>query len=155
MYSVSWGAVRRRRPQALMVFVLAAIAVSAAAAGPWYGTTVASRAAGARVAAAPPAQHTIVVHRTADLAGDPRGTLDAFAGSVRGLLTLPGAEPRLGLAQDMTYPDPRRALSPAGLPVAYRDDFCDHARLTGSCPDVAGEVAISTAAAARLKVITG
>jgi FtsX-like permease family protein len=155
MYAISWGAVRRRRAQAVMVLVLTGFAAAAAAAGPFYGTTVATRAAGARVAAAPAALQVVEVHRTGDAGADPRGTLDTFAASVAGLLPLPGATPILGLAQEMTYRNPRSGNAPTVLPVAYRDDFCANVRLTGACPAGAGQVAISRAAAFRLKLGPG
>ncbi|MGX6603100.1 FtsX-like permease family protein [Micromonosporaceae bacterium Da 78-11] len=155
MYSVSWGAVRRRRAQATMVLVLAGLAAAVAAAGPWYATTVAARAAGARVDAAPAAHRVVQVHRTGDLGADPRGTLDTFAASVRGLLPLPGATAILGLAQEMSYRNPRSGDTPTTLPIAYRDGFCAHVRLTGDCPASAGEVAISRAAATRLQLDAG
>src|SRR5215218_1592643 len=103
MYYVSMGAVRRRSGQALLVLLLAALAATAASAAAWYGLTVASQAAGTDVRNAPAAQHVILAHRTGEVANGPRASLDAFAGTVGGLLRLPEGAPLLGLTADMTY----------------------------------------------------
>jgi len=155
VYVVSLGAVRRRSGPAVLLLVLAGLAAVVAAAAPWYGLAVATRAAAADVAAVPAAQREITVHRTGETGGDPRGALAGFAAGVRGMLALPGVEPRLGLAADMSYRDPRRAGTPTSLPVAYLDGFCAGTRLTGSCPAGAGEVAISAASARRLGLSAG
>jgi hypothetical protein len=153
MYFVGWGAVRTRTHSALSVLVLAALAATAAAAGPWYGLTVASRAAGAEVAARPAAQRVVTVHHSGvDVAGDPRRALDGFASTVRRLLPLAGAVPVLGLTEDTLHSD---ASGSSGLPLAYRDGFCAHARLTGTCPDRAGTAAISADTARRLGLRPG
>ncbi|GIE97177.1 hypothetical protein Ari01nite_46420 [Paractinoplanes rishiriensis] len=153
---MSWGAVRRRTGAALAVLVLATIAATAAAAAPWYGLTVATRAAGAEVTARPDAEQVITVHRPGrPTGGDPRRALDEFAGTVRGLLPLPGATPVLGLVQDTTYLDRQRGNSVSDLPLAYRDGFCANVRLTGTCPDRPDTVAISGDAARRLGLAPG
>ena len=156
MYYVSFGAVRRRTGQVLLVLVLALLVGVAAAAAPWYGLTVASRAAGTEVAGAPAAERVVVVQRPAGgIGGDPRAALDAFAAQVHGLLALRGAVPLTGLVQNTSYADPRAHGAISGLPVAYRDGFCAHLRLAGACPAVAGEVAISADAARRLSLEAG
>jgi len=156
MYSVSWGAVRRRTGQSLSVLVLATIAAAAAASGPWYGLTVASRAAGAEVAARPPAQRVVNVHHAGvDTAGDPRRALDAFSATVQGMLPLAGAVPILGLEAGTIYTDRAHGNAAAGMPLAYRDGFCANVRLTGACPDRADTVAISADVARRLNLKPG
>ncbi len=156
MYSVSWGAVRRRTGQSLSVLVLATIAATAAASGPWYGLTVASRAAGAEVAARPPAQRVVNVHHAGvDTAGDPRRALDAFSVTVQGMLPLAGAVPILGLEAGTVYTDRAHGNAAAGMPLAYRDGFCANVRLTGACPDRPDTVAISADVARRLDLKPG
>jgi hypothetical protein len=157
MYYVSFGAVRRRTGQAVLVAVLAAILTTAAVAACWYGLAMASRAAGAVVDAAPASERVISVHKQGDTAGDPRAALDAFGTQIRGLLTLPGAVPLTGLEADMTYTQAQKntAGTSTGLPLTYRDDFCAHVRLTGSCPAAAGEAAISADVAQRTQLKPG
>ena len=157
MYYVSFGAVRRRTGQAVLLSVLAVILATAAVAACWYGLAVASRAAGAVVGAAPAAQRVVSVHHEADTGGDPRAALDAFGSQVRGLVTLPGAVPLTGLEQDTSFADHRPGAvgQTTGLPVAYRDDFCRHVRLDGTCPATAGEAAISADAAKRIRLKPG
>ncbi|WP_433307262.1 FtsX-like permease family protein [Actinoplanes sp. CA-030573] len=156
MYFVSWGAVRRRTAQAVLLAVLAALAAAVASAGPWFGLTVASRAAGAEVAARPAAQRVITVHQPeAETNGDPRRALDALDARVHALLPLAGTTPILGLAQDTIYIDTLHGSAPSGMPVAYRDGFCDNVRLTGACPTTPSTVAISDDVAKRLGLEIG
>ena len=157
MYYVSFGAVRRRTGQTVLVLILAVLVAAAGAAGPWYGLTVASRAAGNEVTAAPAAQRVVSIQRAAGsgTAGDPRAALDALAAQVGGLLTLPGGAPLTGLVQNTSFSDPRKQGAVSGLPVAYRDGFCAHVRLTGACPASSGEAAISADAAHRLGLSAG
>jgi len=155
MYSVSWGAVRWRTGQTVMVLVLTTVAVAVAAGVSWYLLPIASDAAAARVAAAPADGRVVQVHHIEELAGrDPRAAIDAWHDRLRGLLPLPGARPWLGLVQDTTRRDPRGGPSTT-LPVAYRDDFCAHARITGNCPSAAGEAVVGRFAAGRLGLAAG
>ena len=156
MYMVSLGAVRRRSGPARLVALLAALLAAVASAAAWYGLTVAGHTAGAEVDAAPPAQRVITVHGAgADTATNPRGALDAFAATVRGVLPVRGAEPALGVAADTTYVYPGRPGAASGMAVAYRDRFCANARLTGTCPAAPNDAAISTDAARRLGLRVG
>ncbi|MEV4351423.1 FtsX-like permease family protein [Actinoplanes sp. NPDC049596] len=155
MYYVSFGAVRRRSGQALLVLLLAALAATAASAAAWYGLTVSSRAADTDVRNAPAGQHVILSHGPGRVANDPRGALDSFAATVDGLLKLPDAKPVLGLAADMTYIYRGQPGAASGMPAAYRDGFCDNVRLTGACPAAANDAAISADAAAKLRLKPG
>ncbi|WP_203819277.1 FtsX-like permease family protein, partial [Paractinoplanes ferrugineus] len=155
MYFVSWGAVRRRTTQAVLLTLLAALAAAAATAGTWYGLTVASRAAGAEVAARPAAERVITVHQRADSDGDPRRALDELAATTRGLLPLPGVGPVLGVEHETIYTDKLHGYAPSGLPVAYRDDLCAHVRITGACPSTPGTVLISADVSRRVGLRTG
>jgi putative ABC transport system permease protein len=153
MISVILAAVRARRAQAAMLLVLAAIAATTAAAAPWYGLAVASRAAEANVAAAPPAQRTLSAALTGTPGAAPRPALSAFADLLRRRLPIPGATPVLGMVRSTVYaPNPGGA---SGFPAAYRDGFCTRARLTGTCPDTAGQAAVSRDAAHRTGLSVG
>lgn len=139
MFALVWGAVRTRTAQVLTVGLLTALAAAVAAAGPWYGYASASRAAAVDVATAPSEQRTLSVRKIADTDGDPRGTLDQFGDTVRGLLPLPAADPVNGLQLQMTV---NRGGNTPAMPVAYRDGFCDHVKLDGACPANRFEAAI-------------
>ncbi|NMO57372.1 ABC transporter permease [Actinoplanes sp. TBRC 11911] len=155
MYFVSFGAVRRRAGQSLMMFILAGLLATVAAAAPWYGLAAATRAAQAHVSTAPIQQKVLLANKEGDTGGDPRAALDAFGATVGGLLPLPGARPVAGIEAEMRYVDPRKANVPSQLPLAYRDDFCAHARLTGKCPSAPGEVALTARAADAMTKRTG
>ncbi|HEY0532906.1 MAG TPA: ABC transporter permease, partial [Actinoplanes sp.] len=157
MYYVSFGAVRRRTGQAVLVAVLAAILATAAVAACWYGFATASRAAGAVAGAAPASERVISVRHDAGTDGDPRAALDAFGARIRGLLRLAGAVPLTGLEADTTYTQAGKNTAgvSTGLPLTYRDDFCDHVRLTGSCPAATGDAAISADVAQRTQLKPG
>ncbi|WP_433384250.1 FtsX-like permease family protein [Actinoplanes sp. CA-142083] len=140
----------------MLLTLLAALAATAGASAPWYGLTVASRAAGAEVQTRPAAERVITVHQPqAETGGDPRKALDALVVRVNGLLDLPGTTATVGLAQNTNYIDVRHGSAPTGLPVAYRDGFCAHVRLTGDCPQEPSSVAVSADVARRLAVKVG
>jgi putative ABC transport system permease protein len=155
MLRVILEAVRTRTAQVLTVLILAALAAAAAAAGPWYGLAVASRAAAAQVDTAPAVQRVVSASRESATNGDPRGALTAFAGTVDALLPKTGATPMLGIAEQMIYTERGHGGASSGLAVVYRDGFCAHVRLTGTCPAAAGEVAISQDAAKRIHLSAG
>ncbi len=155
MYYIALSAVRRRSGPALLVALLAALIAASASCAAWYGLTVSSRSAGAVVTAAPVEQRVILVRQIAQRTDDPRGALDALSAQVRGLLPLPGAEPDLGVVAGATYIYPGRNGAATGMPVAYRDGFCEHVKLTGACPAAADDTAISADSARRLKLEIG
>jgi putative ABC transport system permease protein len=152
MLALVLGAVRTRTAQVLTVLILTAIAAAAAAAGPWYGLAAASRAAAADVEAAPAGQRVLSVRQLTTTDGDPQGSLTGFAGAVQNLLPVRADDPVLGMSQDMTVAQGTAAID---VSVAYRDDFCAHVRLAGTCPAAAGEVAVSQTAARQLGLDVG
>ncbi|GIM97611.1 FtsX-like permease family protein [Paractinoplanes toevensis] len=152
MLTLIVGAVRTRTAQVLAVLVLTALAAAVAAAGPWFAFASMSSAAGAVVAAAPPEQLTLSVRQTTHIDGDPQATIDQFVARVRDRVALPSADPVSGLVLAMNV---TRGSLTDSMPVAYRDQFCDHVRLQGPCPAASGEVSISAAAAQRLGLRRG
>ncbi|GIE19355.1 ABC transporter permease [Winogradskya humida] len=140
MSSEVFNAIRARTPQTAALLIIAALLAAVAAAGPWYALTVTTRAATTVVESAPPEQRTVTLHGSIPINGDPARALDEFAGVARAALPVPGAHPVLGLSRDK---------------LVYRADFCSTARLTGSCPQRAGEVAVGVASAQRLKLKLG
>jgi putative ABC transport system permease protein len=152
MVALVLGAVRARTAQALTVLILTALIAAVAAAGPWYAIAASSRAADGDVAAAPAGQRMLSVRQTAETGGDPQTALDAFRGSVSRLLPIPELQPVLGMTVALTTEsgDARPTMS-----VSYRDEFCTHVRLTGPCPEAAGETAVSQDVAEQLGLAPG
>ncbi|MBU2664659.1 ABC transporter permease [Actinoplanes bogorensis] len=155
MYYIALDAVRRRSGPALLLGLLAALLATGASAAGWYGLTVSSRSAGAEVLRAPVEERVILARTVGEATSDPRGSLDRFAATVQGLLAVPSGTPVLGVAHGATYYYPGRGSAATGLPIAYRDGFCDHVKVTGACPSAAGDAVISADTAARLKFKTG
>jgi putative ABC transport system permease protein len=146
------SAVRARRPQVLTVLVLTALAAAVAAAGPWYGLAAGRRAAAADVAAAPAGQRTLSVRQQVATDGDPQTAVDTFAATARSVLPISDSTPTLGVTQAMSV---SRNGENTSMPVAFRDDFCGHVRLDGTCPAAAGEAAINLNAAQQLGLAVG
>ncbi|MCO8269786.1 ABC transporter permease [Actinoplanes sp. TRM 88003] len=155
MYYIALGAVRRRSGPALLVGLLAALLATAAGCAAWYGITVSSRSAGNEVTSAPVEERVILVRQAGEGTADPRGALDRFGATARGLLPVPDAKPVMGAVAEASYVYPGATGASTGLPIAYRDGFCAHVELTGACPAAADEAAISADSAARLKLKPG
>ncbi|WIM94968.1 ABC transporter permease [Actinoplanes oblitus] len=152
MFALVLGAVRTRTAQVLTILVLATVAAAVAVAGPWFAYASADRSATADLAAAGAAERVLTAQRGVNTAGDPAGALTAFAGRVRDRLRLPIGEPVTGLFASLTLV---RGASGVPVRVAFRDGFCEHARLDGRCPSAPGEAAISEESARRLGVGRG
>lgn len=152
MLTLVCRAVRARTAQALTVLILTALAGAAAVAGPWYLLAASSRTTTADVAAAPAAQRTLSVTRSAYLSGRPGRVLADFRAAVDAVLPMPGLSPVVGLSKTLNVVD---ASGTPTMSLAYRDAVCEHVRLAGSCPTVAGDVAVSRSAARALGIDLG
>jgi hypothetical protein len=152
MFALIFGAVRTRTAQALTVLVLTALASAAAVAGPWFASAAATRAANADVVAAPAGQRVLSARQMVATNGDPRAALDSFATSVRRVLPVQDADPVLGASLAMTV---NRASATRDVSIDYRDGFCQHVRLTGTCPAGRADVAISNSVAQQLGLAVG
>ena len=152
MIALVFGAVRARTAQALTVLILTALIAAVAVAGPWYALAAASRAADGDVAAAPAAQRTLSIRKVASTSGMPGPALDAFAGTVRSILPIPDPNPVVGMTVALTVEggDTDPAMS-----VSYRAGFCEHVRLTGTCPAGSHEAAVSQDVAEQLGLAVG
>lgn len=155
MYHIALSAVRRRSGPAFLFATLSALLATAASCAVWYGLATASQAAGNEVISAPVEQRMITVHQGVSVSGDPRGALDDFAARVDELLPVSDTAPVLGVVAPMTYVYPGRPGASTALSAAYRDGFCEHARLTGSCPARPREAAVSADIARRLGLAPG
>ena len=152
MFALVIGAVRARAAQVLTILVLTLLASAVAVAGPWYGFAAVGKSAQSYLDVASASQRTISVANRVDLRDAPAARLSRFTTEVRAGLPAGLGDGVTG----MTWPlNVRTGVSSASMPVAYREEFCAHVRLTGSCPAARGEVALSRVAAQRLGVEVG
>ncbi|WP_306213920.1 FtsX-like permease family protein [Actinoplanes sp. RD1] len=153
MLALVLQAVRARAAQALTVLILTALAAAVAVAGPWYAIAGASAAAVSDVEHAPADQRVVSVRQTGAI-DDPADSLAAFADAAERVLALPagGPAPVRGVAADETV---LTGGANEAVALAYRDDFCGHATLTGTCPERAGDVAVSADLARVLRLAVG
>src|SRR6266498_1905131 len=162
MLTLVLAALRARRAQAVILFVLAAFAGAAAAAVPGYALAATRSVATAEILAAPPAERTLSVRKDLPLEGavddlegavdDLEGAVDDLAAALRERLDLPAFTDIGGAHLD------GQARTPAGdtsSRIAYRADLCAHVLLDGACPAGAGEAVTSTRTAARLGLRVG
>src|SRR6266545_2570831 len=155
MLTLVLAALRARRAQAVILFVLAAFAGAAAAAAPGYALAATRSVATAEILAAPPAERTLSVRKDLPLEGavdDLEGAVDDLAAALRERLDLPAFTDIGGAHLD------GQARTPAGdtsSRIAYRADLCAHVLLDGACPAGAGEAVTSTRTAARLGLRVG
>ncbi|MEU4241265.1 hypothetical protein [Actinoplanes sp. NPDC026619] len=152
MLALIWGAVRTRRAQVLTVLILTAPAAALAAAAPWFAEAAADRSTAADVAAAPADQRILSIRQRVVTNGDPSASIRQFTDLVGPKLPLPAAAPAVGLVQSLDQAG-RSGQQP--MPVAYRDDYCAHLRLEGSCPAASLETAISRSTAQQLGLSVG
>jgi putative ABC transport system permease protein len=87
------------------------------------------------------------VLRGQDLDGNARDALSQFQQTATEGFDLPGTDRYLGMSQVGRYQ--RDAVSLA-VPVAYRDQVCEHLTLTGHCPAAPGEALLSLRSAGQL-----
>ncbi|BBH68957.1 hypothetical protein ACTI_56420 [Actinoplanes sp. OR16] len=154
MFRIVAGAVRLRAAQAVALLILTALPATVAAAAPWYAAAAEARASQLALASAPEGDRIITIHQAADMsAGDPQAVLSGFGRAVAGVLTMPGATPILGLALRTTVDIPGGGRDQVA--VVARDGFCGQVRLTGRCPERAGEGSLSAETARRLGVGPG
>jgi putative ABC transport system permease protein len=148
------GAIARRRAQAALLFLLALVAATGAAAAPGYIIASTQTLAESAVTNASSAERVISVDENLswESASGPTplaasAAMDRFFGLVPQRLVLPGFS---------TVEDARIAGRVGGLEatLAYRQDACEHIVVEGACPRADGEVAVSLAlaGAARLEV---
>jgi hypothetical protein len=157
MFRLVLSAVFARRAQAVALFLLAVLAVAAAAAAPWYLAAATDSVAAADVAGATALQRAVAVAGSTSLGTHPASQLDQTRQDVAPLLPVPGAVASLG-EQILGQVTPRGAApdaAPIGTYVAYRDGVCDQLVITGSCPTNRFETIVSTIAAGRLGVGRG
>ena len=147
MFALVFGAVRTRAAQVLTILVLTMLAAAVAAAGPWYGFAAVGKAADAYLKAAPADQRTVTVTSRADTDGEPDAARRLFTDRVRAGLP-PGTGD--GISGMSAVIDVRTGPASSTIDLAYREGFCDNARIDGACPAARDEVAITHRTARRL-----
>ncbi|MEU4162139.1 FtsX-like permease family protein [Actinoplanes sp. NPDC026670] len=152
MFALVFDAVRARTAQVLAIFVLTTLAAAVAAAGPWYASASATRAAEAQLSAATAGQRNVSIQTETSTQNDAAGTLRGFADLAAGELSSSLDQPVRGIQQRLSV---TRAGEDANMAVAYRDDFCRHVRLDGPCPSAPLQIAISNVTAQNLGLETG
>nr|BFE59371.1 hypothetical protein GCM10020063_038970 [Dactylosporangium thailandense] len=148
MLAVVWSAIRIRRGPAVVMAVLVALTAGGLAAAGWFAERDAARVTAALIAAAPPAQRTIVVRGTIALGADPQEALRRFRATTESTAGLALEDGVAGVQLPgfvATATGERFATE-----LRYRDDGCAGLTLTGRCPAGAGEVALPAALAERL-----
>ncbi|MER7277005.1 FtsX-like permease family protein [Dactylosporangium sp. NPDC000244] len=147
MLRLVFGALRRRGAQSLAVFALAALFVAVAAAGPLFDAAAAARTTAADLAGTTAADRLLSVRRPVASGSDPAAALADFRRAAEAVLPPPGGPVALGLTQTLIA-----RVDGLGkmVPLAYRDNACDHMRIEGACPAAPGEAVVSRAAAKAL-----
>ncbi|MET7397718.1 hypothetical protein ABZS66_29945, partial [Dactylosporangium sp. NPDC005572] len=155
MLGLIFAALRARRPQALVMALLAAITVSAALAAGWGASTAERTATRERISAAGEAQRSLGVHGPVDLGTSPGPTLERFRQLVSGnALTSDNTERMITgvrLAGGLHAGDRKQAVE-----LRVLDEVCRNVTLTaGSCPSADGEVMLGADLARQLAVGPG
>lgn len=152
MFRLVLSAILARRAQAAWLLVLTVLAVGAAAAAPWYLTSAVDSVAATDIAAATSRERVYVVRGTLRLSGPQSSPLAAAREKVASLLNLPGTTVTVGDHVDGTVRVGKEAVT---LPVAHREQVCEHLVIDGACPRGADQVILSETVAARLGVKKG
>jgi hypothetical protein len=148
------GAIRRRRAQALLLFLLGTIAATVAAAAPGYIATGVQSLAAASVEAAVPAERVIAVDWLANFdqsSQKPTDMAASFRQNVASAMKLPGFRSVVDVRGAGSVV--KDATGNIGVALAYRDGVCDQVAIVGRCPSAPGEVLLSAAAAAQLGTV--
>ena len=148
MFALLLSAVRARLAQTATVLVLTALGVTAVVAGPWCAIASARTAAAVDVASATAGQRTVAVREQTGPTPDPHQALADFRQEIERTLTVPAERPTVGIRQS-TLADGH------GVPMAYRDQLCEHVRIAGSCPSAPDEGILNTATAEVLGLRVG
>ncbi|MFB9182406.1 hypothetical protein ACFFX1_30070 [Dactylosporangium sucinum] len=149
------GALRARRPQALVMALLTAITVIAALAAGWGAATAEHTATRQRIDAAGETQRTLGVRGPVDLGPSQGSTLERFRQLVSGdVLTSANTERMITgvrLAGGLHAGDRKQSVE-----LRVLDDVCRNVTLTaGSCPAADGEVMLGADLARQLGVGPG
>jgi hypothetical protein len=156
MLGLVLSAIRVRRAQAAILFVLTALAVAAATAAPWYVMATARAVALAQVEGAGPgfraarATGTVVKSPAENLTGAALLAQARTAGEQA--LTLPGATPTVALWRSGNVRSPGGRVP---LTIAYRERICAQLLIDGGCPSAPGQALLSRRTAELLQVGVG
>lgn len=152
MFGLVLNAIVARRAQAAWLLVLTVLAVTSAAAAPWYLASAVDSVAAVDVAGATPKERVYVVGGTLQLITHDSSPLPAAKERVDELLKLPGTTVTVG---EQVYGSAASGNLTSSLPLAHREGVCDQLVIDGACPQGAGQVILSTSVAAKLGVTKG
>src|SRR5215831_13068049 len=145
------GAIRRRRTQALLLFLLGTVAATVAAAAPGYIASGVQSLAAASVEAALPSQRVIAVdwESTLDPTGPrtPSAVAATFRRNVANTMDLPGFRTVVDVRGNGSLV---RSDGNVATTLAYRDGVCDQVAIVGRCPSAPGEVLLSAGVVSQL-----
>ncbi|WP_326562913.1 FtsX-like permease family protein [Micromonospora sp. NBC_01796] len=156
MLGLVLSAIRVRRAQAAILFVLTGLAVAAATAAPWYVMATARTVALAQVEGADPrflaarATGSVVKPPAENVTGE--ALLTAARTNGGRALTVPGTSPTVALRYSGNAAGPTGRLR---LTIAYRDRVCPELVVDGACPDGPGQAVLSRRTAELLQVGIG
>ncbi len=132
----------------MLLFVLAVVATTGAAAAPVYIVGSVQSLAAAAVDDSPNNERVVAVDTRQALSGNPTADLAAFRDRIIHEMSLPGFTTTSGLGLLVSYG------SVAGR-VDYREGLCDHVMIDGACPTAAGEIVLQRVFASKLAVALG
>jgi putative ABC transport system permease protein len=144
MWRLVVGALLARRGQSAVLFLLAALAVTAGAAAPMYASA-ASQAAGLDQVREATGADRAISARNPRMPGDDAGAIEAVRENLR--TAARGSDLTDFLALDLRATlDPLRAGAKAAtVTVLAREGVCEHVAVTGRCARDAGEAVVSAA----------
>ena len=138
------GAIRRRRSQALLLFLLGAVAATVAAAAPGYIAAGVQSLAASSVESAVPGERVIAVDWVQKFGQPIPSAASVFTGSFRqqvaDKMKLPGFRTVIDARTSGAIVHTGGNISAI---LAYRDGFCDQVAIVGRCPSAPGEVLLS------------
>jgi len=143
MWRLVVGALRARRGQSSMLFLLAALAVAASTAAPLYADAAGRAARLDEVRAATGADRTVSV-RNDRAPADPRA-IDTTRESLRGAARGSGLTDILALDLSATL-----SVDSVQTTLIAREGICEHVVVTGRCAREAGEATVSEASRWRV-----
>src|SRR5262245_50120891 len=152
------GAIRRRRIQALLLFLLGTVAAAVAAAAPNYIAAGVQSLSASSVEAAVPGERVIVVGATLPFdkpaPDNPSGQVEGFRRNVAQAMALPGFRTVVDArSSGFLFRAPTDTMT--SVTLAYREGACAEVALEGQCPTAAGEIAIGGAVASQVGLRPG
>ncbi|HEY7224989.1 MAG TPA: hypothetical protein VH561_15550, partial [Micromonosporaceae bacterium] len=165
MLSLVFHALRARRAQSLVMFVLAMLAALGASAAPWFLAWGGDAVARANLVSAPFSDRVVIGNGSIQYQAAGPSPVQFTREQVAQHLAVPGVQTQVG-ARVLASVSPEQPAGSAPIPPAdvvsaalylvYHDDVCEHVVfVAGACPNGQGEVVIARAVADQLGVGVG